>query len=72
MWLQHPDCFNCTGDWQSERESYTYFLADPINFEVSAIVENHVPLRVYVDHCVATATPDAEANLRYEFIEHKG
>uniref|UniRef100_A0A8C7YCW1 Zona pellucida sperm-binding protein 3 n=1 Tax=Oryzias sinensis TaxID=183150 RepID=A0A8C7YCW1_9TELE len=61
-----------TGDWQSERESYTYFLADPINFEVSAIVENHVPLRVYVDHCVATATPDAEDNLRYEFIEHMG
>lgn len=31
-----------------------------------------MPLRVYVDHCVATATPDAEAPLRYDFIEHFG
>ncbi|XP_024118218.1 zona pellucida sperm-binding protein 3 isoform X1 [Oryzias melastigma] len=61
-----------TGDWQFERDSYTYFLADPINFEVSAIVENHIPLRVYVDHCVATATPEAEATLRYDFIDNKG
>ncbi|XP_045907433.1 zona pellucida sperm-binding protein 3-like isoform X2 [Micropterus dolomieu] len=40
--------------------------------EVSAIIGNHMPLRVYVDHCVATATPDAEATLRYDFIKHHG
>lgn len=33
---------------------------------------NHMPLRVYVDHCVATTTPDAEATLRYDFIDNYG
>lgn len=61
-----------TDGWQFKRGSYSYFLGDPINFEVSAIIRNHMPLRVYVDHCVATATSDAEAPLRYDFIEHFG
>ncbi|KAK5859942.1 hypothetical protein PBY51_021458 [Eleginops maclovinus] len=61
-----------TGDWQFERGSHSYFLGDPIRFQVSAIMGNHMPLRVYVDHCVAESTPDAEDTLRYYFIEHYG
>nr|XP_020451416.1 zona pellucida sperm-binding protein 3-like [Monopterus albus] len=61
-----------TDDWQLERGSYTYFLGDPIHLEVSTISGNHAPLRVYVDRCVATATPDAEAALRYDFIANYG
>ncbi|XP_056246356.1 zona pellucida sperm-binding protein 3-like [Seriola aureovittata] len=61
-----------TDDWQFDRGSYSYFLGDPIHFEVSAVIGNHMPLRVYVDYCVATATPDAETTLRYDFIEHYG
>ncbi|XP_074544849.1 zona pellucida sperm-binding protein 3-like [Halichoeres trimaculatus] len=61
-----------TDDWQFERGSNSYFLGDPVHFQVSVIVRNHTPLRVYVDHCVATTTPDAEASLRYDFIEHHG
>ncbi|TNN35375.1 Zona pellucida sperm-binding protein 3 [Liparis tanakae] len=61
-----------TDDWQFQRGSVSYFLGDPINFEVSAIVGHHMPLRVYVEHCVATATPDAEASLRYDFIDNFG
>ncbi|XP_041805693.1 zona pellucida sperm-binding protein 3-like [Chelmon rostratus] len=61
-----------TDDWRFQRGSHSYFLGDPIHLEVSAIIGNHVPLRVYVDHCVATATPDAEATLRYDLIQHYG
>ncbi|XP_076601813.1 zona pellucida sperm-binding protein 3-like [Chaetodon auriga] len=61
-----------TDDWQFQRGSHSYFLGDPIHLEVSAVTGNHMPLQVYVDHCVATATPDAEATLRYDFIEHNG
>lgn len=61
-----------TEDWQFERGAYTYYLGDPIHFEVSSFLGNHKPLRVFVDHCVATATPDAEAALRYDFIDHYG
>ncbi|XP_047445652.1 zona pellucida sperm-binding protein 3-like [Mugil cephalus] len=61
-----------TDDWQFERGSHTYFLGDPIRFEASAIIGNHLPLRVFVDRCVATATPDTEAALRYVFIDGHG
>lgn len=59
-------------DWQLQRGSHAYFLGDPIHFEASAVIARHVPLRVYVDHCVATTTPDAEATLRYDFIDNNG
>ncbi|KAM9718630.1 zona pellucida sperm-binding protein 3-like [Menidia menidia] len=61
-----------TDDWQSDRGSYTFYLGHPIHFEVSAVMGNHMPLRVYVDHCVATTTADAEATPRYDFIENHG
>ncbi|KAM3603653.1 uncharacterized protein V6R79_000166 [Siganus canaliculatus] len=61
-----------TDDWRFGKESYSYFVGDPIRFEVSAITGNHTPLRVYTDHCFATSSPDADASLRYDFIEHHG
>ncbi|KAK9539194.1 hypothetical protein VZT92_004316 [Zoarces viviparus] len=61
-----------TDDWQFQRGSSSYFLGDPIHLEASAVVGNHIPLRVYVTNCVATATPNAEATLRYDFIENHG
>uniref|UniRef100_A0A8C6U520 Zona pellucida sperm-binding protein 3 n=1 Tax=Neogobius melanostomus TaxID=47308 RepID=A0A8C6U520_9GOBI len=56
--------------WKLERESHVYYVGDPIHFEGSCILGNHKPLRVFVDHCVATATPDPDAALRYDFIDH--
>ncbi|KAM6920268.1 zona pellucida sperm-binding protein 3-like [Lycodopsis pacificus] len=61
-----------TDDWQFQRGSSSYFLGDPIHLEASAVVGNHIPLRVYVTNCVATATPNAEATLRYDFIVNHG
>lgn len=69
--LIYSYCF-FADDWQSERGFYTYFLGDPIHFEASVVIANHMPLRVYVDQCVATATPDADATLRYAFIDNYG
>ncbi|XP_040026390.2 zona pellucida sperm-binding protein 3 [Gasterosteus aculeatus] len=59
-------------DWQFQRGSFSFFLGDPIHFEISVFIGNHVSLRVYVDNCVATATPDSQAALRYDFIENYG
>lgn len=61
-----------TDDWQFQRGSFSFFLGDPIHFEISVFIGNHVSLRVYVDNCVATATPDSQAALRYDFIENYG
>ncbi|XP_017277913.1 zona pellucida sperm-binding protein 3 [Kryptolebias marmoratus] len=61
-----------TDDWQFERGSHTFFLGDPIHFEVSVVLGNHMALRVYADRCVAAATPDADSIIRYDFIENHG
>ncbi|XP_077371086.1 zona pellucida sperm-binding protein 3-like [Festucalex cinctus] len=61
-----------TDNWLFERRSNAYFLGDPMHFEVSVMVRKHKPLRVYVEHCTATAGPDPRDALRYDFIEHNG
>ncbi|XP_042372207.1 zona pellucida sperm-binding protein 3-like, partial [Plectropomus leopardus] len=59
-------------DWQYERPSYQYFLGDIINIEATVKQYFHVPLRVYVDNCVATLSPDVSSNPRYAFIDNHG
>uniref|UniRef100_A0A672NW30 Zona pellucida sperm-binding protein 3 n=1 Tax=Sinocyclocheilus grahami TaxID=75366 RepID=A0A672NW30_SINGR len=59
-------------DWSYQRPSNLYFLGDVINIEASVKVYNHVPLRVFVDSCVATQVPDVNAHPRYSFIENHG
>ncbi|XP_051237143.1 zona pellucida sperm-binding protein 3 [Dicentrarchus labrax] len=61
-----------TDDWQYERPSYQYLLGDIIHFEATVKQYFHVPLRVYVDRCVATLSPDVSSNPRYAFIENNG
>ncbi|KAJ8286357.1 hypothetical protein GJAV_G00037730 [Gymnothorax javanicus] len=61
-----------TDNWQMERASNVFFLGDLIRIEASVIQAQHVPLRVFVDSCVATLDPDMNAVPRYPFIENKG
>ncbi|ROI68653.1 Zona pellucida sperm-binding protein 3 [Anabarilius grahami] len=59
-------------DWSYQRPSNSYFLGGVINIEASVKVYNHVPLRVFVDRCVATQGPDVNSLPRYSFIENHG
>ncbi|XP_077093769.1 zona pellucida sperm-binding protein 3-like [Siphateles boraxobius] len=59
-------------DWSYQRPSYSYFLGGVINIEASVKQYNHVPLRVFVDSCVATQVPDVNSLPRYSFIENHG
>ncbi|XP_005802079.1 zona pellucida sperm-binding protein 3-like [Xiphophorus maculatus] len=61
-----------TDDWLSERPSYQYFLGDLIRIEVTVKQYFHVPLRVYVDRCVATLSPDATSSPNYAFLDNFG
>uniref|UniRef100_A0A3B1J0D3 Zona pellucida sperm-binding protein 3 n=1 Tax=Astyanax mexicanus TaxID=7994 RepID=A0A3B1J0D3_ASTMX len=56
-------------DWQFERPSNQYILGDFINIEAAVMQYNHVPLRIFVDSCVATTVPDLNTTPRYSFIE---
>nr|BCD71174.1 egg envelope protein [Nettastoma parviceps] len=59
-------------DWQMERASSVFFLGNVINIEASVVQANHMPLRVFVDNCIATLDPDMNAVPNYAFIENKG
>ncbi|KAJ0069736.1 hypothetical protein NL108_012358, partial [Boleophthalmus pectinirostris] len=61
-----------TDDWVYERPSYVYYLGDVILIEASVMQYFHVPLRVYVDSCVATLTTDVNSSPRYAFIDNHG
>ncbi|XP_055789635.1 zona pellucida sperm-binding protein 3-like [Salvelinus fontinalis] len=61
-----------TADWQYERAGNMYVLGDMVNIEASVMQYFHVPLRIFVDSCVATLEPNINANPRYAFIENHG
>ncbi|XP_048851875.1 zona pellucida sperm-binding protein 3-like isoform X2 [Brienomyrus brachyistius] len=61
-----------TDDWKAERTSNVYSLGDVVNIEAAVMVSNHVPLRVFVDSCVATLVPDLNAVPSYTFVVNHG
>ncbi|KAJ8401728.1 hypothetical protein AAFF_G00376990 [Aldrovandia affinis] len=61
-----------TSDWHSERATNVYFLGDTIHIEASVTLDYHVPLRLFVESCVATVVPDKSSVPRYAFIENDG
>ncbi|KAL2086120.1 hypothetical protein ACEWY4_017179 [Coilia grayii] len=61
-----------TDDWTYERAPSVYFLGDVINIKAVLLQFNHSPMRVFVDNCVATLTPDVNSEPRYAFIENNG
>lgn len=43
-----------------------------MHIEAAVLRGNHIPLRVYVDSCVATANPDPYSQPRYSLINNHG
>ncbi|XP_030587517.1 zona pellucida sperm-binding protein 3-like [Archocentrus centrarchus] len=58
-----------TDDWQYDRPSYRYYLGDVINIEASVKQYYHVPLRVFVNNCLATLSTGTSSSPRYAFID---
>uniref|UniRef100_A0A3Q3FWH6 Zona pellucida sperm-binding protein 3 n=1 Tax=Kryptolebias marmoratus TaxID=37003 RepID=A0A3Q3FWH6_KRYMA len=61
-----------TDDWLYERPSHQYFLGDLIRIEATVKQYFHVPLRVYLDRCIATLAPDVNSSPNYAFIDNHG
>ncbi|XP_070684733.1 zona pellucida sperm-binding protein 3-like [Pempheris klunzingeri] len=61
-----------TDDWESERTSSAYSLTDVVNMQASVVQSAHTPLRVLVDSCVATTTPDSTSEPGHAFIKNHG
>ncbi|XP_048380035.2 zona pellucida sperm-binding protein 3-like [Stegostoma tigrinum] len=58
--------------WDAERVSNVYYLGELIHIEASVMTIGHEPLRLYVDNCVATLTPDKDSTPRYQLIDFSG
>nr|XP_056722021.1 zona pellucida sperm-binding protein 3-like [Euleptes europaea] len=59
-------------DWSSERLSSGYQLGDVMNIQANVNGENHVALRLFVDSCVATLSPERDSSPRYAIIDYNG
>ncbi|NWI54548.1 ZP3 protein, partial [Calyptomena viridis] len=59
-------------DWSTERASSVFQLGEILHFQAAVDAENHVPLRLFVDSCVATLTPDRTSSPQYTFIDFHG
>ncbi|NWH68442.1 ZP3 protein, partial [Geococcyx californianus] len=59
-------------DWSAERVSPVFQLGEVLHFQAAVNTENHAPLRLFVDTCVATQTPDRRSSPQYTFIDFSG
>ncbi|NXL37351.1 ZP3 protein, partial [Glaucidium brasilianum] len=56
--------------WSSRLHQPTYFPGELINIEASVSTDPHLPLRVFVDECVAS--PSTATWLKYKVIADNG
>ncbi|XP_015275183.1 PREDICTED: zona pellucida sperm-binding protein 3-like [Gekko japonicus] len=56
--------------WSHPISNPLYHFGDLINIQASVRKGNHVPLKIYVDECVAR--PSAESSVKYEVITNHG
>ncbi|XP_041094122.1 zona pellucida sperm-binding protein 3-like [Polyodon spathula] len=61
-----------TDDWSAPRTSNYFYLEEVINLEASVDTQNHLPMRLFVDRCVATLSSDVNSKPRYVIIDHNG
>uniref|UniRef100_A0A8C0RFQ1 Zona pellucida sperm-binding protein 3 n=1 Tax=Canis lupus familiaris TaxID=9615 RepID=A0A8C0RFQ1_CANLF len=59
-------------DWGSEKQSPTFQLGDIAHLQAEVHTGSHMPLRLFVDHCVATLTPDRNAFPHHKIVDFHG
>ncbi|XP_026504228.1 zona pellucida sperm-binding protein 3-like [Terrapene carolina triunguis] len=59
-------------DWSAERPSNGFQLGEVMHIQADVHTGNHVALRLFVDSCVATLTPDRDSSPRYAVIDFNG
>ncbi|XP_053319894.1 zona pellucida sperm-binding protein 3-like [Spea bombifrons] len=59
-------------DWTASRTSPVFQLGEVFHIEASVAVGNHVAMKIFVDSCVATLSPDGSSSPRYDIIDFNG
>ncbi|XP_066578429.1 zona pellucida sperm-binding protein 3 [Amia ocellicauda] len=61
-----------TEGWGPSSLSTVFFLGEQLWLEAAVSAPGHTPLRLLVDRCVATVTPDPGSSPRYTLVDHRG
>ncbi|NXX98181.1 ZP3 protein, partial [Centropus bengalensis] len=59
-------------DWSAERPFTGFQLGDVLNIQAEVATESHVPLRLFVDSCVAALSPGTDSSPHYSIIDFNG
>ncbi|XP_055964206.1 zona pellucida sperm-binding protein 3 [Sorex fumeus] len=59
-------------DWSGEKQMPTFQLGDRAHLEARVHAGSHVPLRLFVDSCVATPTADQHASPSHTIVDLHG
>ncbi|XP_075131805.1 zona pellucida sperm-binding protein 3-like [Leptodactylus fuscus] len=61
-----------TADWSGPSLSVVFLLGELIYIEAYLDIQNHEPMMLFVDRCVATITPDMTSTPSYDIISNNG
>ncbi|XP_073402848.1 uncharacterized protein [Dendrobates tinctorius] len=61
-----------TADFSAPTSVLVYTLGEMLYIEASLDIQNHVPMILFVDRCVATITPDVDSRPSYDIISNNG
>ncbi|XP_029430708.1 zona pellucida sperm-binding protein 3-like [Rhinatrema bivittatum] len=56
--------------WSAPQQNVHYFFGDLLNIQASVAALHHMPLKIYVDECVAR--PSMDSTLKYEVVTDHG
>ncbi|XP_010979034.3 zona pellucida sperm-binding protein 3 isoform X1 [Camelus dromedarius] len=59
-------------DWSADKMTPTFQLGDRAHLQAQVHTGSHVPLRLFVDHCVATPTPDWNTSPSHTVVDFHG
>lgn len=68
--LSPPACL--AENWSAEKMTPTFQLGDRAHLQAQVHTGSHVPLRLFVDHCVATLTPDWSTSPYHTIVDFHG
>ncbi|CAM5087137.1 unnamed protein product, partial [Natator depressus] len=59
-------------DWSAERSFNGFQLGEVVHIQADVSTGNHVALKLFVDSCVATLSPDRDSSPQYAVIDFNG
>ncbi|XP_004448334.1 zona pellucida sperm-binding protein 3 [Dasypus novemcinctus] len=59
-------------DWSTRKKGPLFQLGETAHLQAEVRTGSHRPLRLFVDHCVATATPDWTASPHHNIVDFHG